>query len=574
MKRVHRMSEHSRTIRGWVVLSLVCLTSGCDAPEAPADTIYINGEIITVHDEQPTAEAVAVRDGIIIGVGSESEILDMSDESTVVRDLAGRTLVPGFIDGHAHFGGFGAQAVGANLLASPDGTANTIDELVSALQEYEEREELAYTGWIYGMGYDNAILAERRHPTREDLDRVSTELPVMAVHISGHIIAVNSVGLELIGYSADTDDPPGGIIRRRAGSREPNGVLEEMAGLPVMFGILSPTDVEAQAFFIDQGLQIAKRFGHTTVQEGRASGPAHLSLALAASKQAFDIDVVAYIDYASREMITDEWHGPEYRDRYRIGGLKITLDGSPQGRTAWRTVPYLLPPEGQDATYAGYPAIPDEELVASLFEEAYEKNWQVLTHTNGDAAIDQLIRAIGPVHRSSEPADRRHVLIHGQFIRQDQLDSLVALQMIPSLFPMHTFYWGDWYDEIVGPEQAQRISPMRSALNRGLIATSHSDAPVALPNLMRVMAATVNRTSRSGQIMGPDERLTPEEALKAITLWGAYQHFEEDRKGSIELGKLADLVVLSENPLTVDPAEIGEIVVLETIKEGRTVYAR
>lgn len=574
MKRVHRMSEHSRTIRGWVVLSLVCLTSGCVVAEEPADTIYINGEIITVHDEQPTAEAVAVRDGIIVGVGSESEILDMSDESTVVRDLAGRTLVPGFIDGHAHFGGFGAQAVGANLLASPDGTANTIDELVSALQEYEEREELEYTGWIYGMGYDNAILAERRHPTREDLDRVSTELPVMAVHISGHIIAVNSVGLELIGYSADTDDPPGGIIRRLPGSREPNGVLEEMAGLPVMFGILSPTDVEAQAFFIDQGLQIAKRFGHTTVQEGRASGPAHLSLALAASKGAFDIDVVAYIDYASREMITDEWHGAEYRDRYRIGGLKITLDGSPQGRTAWRTVPYLLPPEGQDATYAGYPAIPDEELVASLFEEAYEKNWQVLTHTNGDAAIDQLIRAIGPVHRRAEPADRRHVLIHGQFIRQDQLDSLVALQMIPSLFPMHTFYWGDWYDEIVGPEQAQRISPMRSALNRGLIATSHSDAPVALPNLMRVMAATVNRTSRSGQIMGPDERLTPEEALKAITLWGAYQHFEEERKGSIELGKLADLVVLSENPLTVDPAEIGEIVVLETIKEGRTVYAR
>jgi len=568
------MFESSRCARRWSILGFVCLSAGCNPPTDPADSIYLNGEIVTVDDEQPTAEAVAVRNGIIVGVGSESEILDMRDESTVVRDLGGRTLVPGFIDGHAHFGGFGAQAVGANLLASPDGTANTIDDLVTALREYEDREELGYTGWIYGMGYDNAVLAERRHPTREDLDRVSTEIPVMAVHISGHIIAVNSVGLEAIGYSADTEDPPGGIIRRQAGSREPNGVLEEMAGLPVMFGILSPTDVEAQAFFIDQGLQITKRFGHTTVQEGRASAAAHQSLALAATGGAFDIDVVAYIDYTSREMITDEWHGPDYRDRYRIGGLKVTLDGSPQGRTAWRTTPYHLPPEGQDAGYAGYPAIPDEELVSSLFEEAYDKNWQVLTHTNGDAAIDQLIRAIGPVHRSAQPADRRHVLIHGQFIRQDQLDSLVALQMIPSLFPMHTFYWGDWYDEIVGPEQAQRISPMRSALDRGLIATSHSDAPVALPNLMRVMAATVNRTSRSGQVMGPDERITPEEALKAITLWGAYQHFEEDRKGSIEVGKLADLVVLSENPLTVDPTEIGEILVLETIKEGRTVYAR
>jgi predicted amidohydrolase YtcJ len=222
--------------------------------------------------------------------------------------------------------------------------------------------------------------------------------------------------------------------------------------------------------------------------------------------------------------------------------------------------------------YLGYPALPDDNLVISLLSEAYEKDWQVLTHTNGDAAIDQLIRTLGQVHREYDEKDRRHVLIHGQFIRQDQLDSLVVLDLMPSLFPLHTFYWGDWYDEIVGPEQAQRISPMRSALDRGLIATSHSDAPVALPNLMRVMAATVNRTSRGGQVMGETERISREEALKAITLWGAYQHFEEDRKGSIEVGKLADLVILSDNPLTVESSTIGDIVVLETIKEGRSVY--
>jgi predicted amidohydrolase YtcJ len=164
------------------------------------------------------------------------------------------------------------------------------------------------------------------------------------------------------------------------------------------------------------------------------------------------------------------------------------------------------------------------------------------------------------------------VLIHGQFVRQDQLDSIRDLGVIPSLFPMHTFYWGDWYDQIIGPELAQQISPMRSALDRGMIATSHTDAPVALPNLLQVMHATVNRTSRSGKVMGPHERLTPLEALKAVTLWGAYSHFEEDRKGSIEVGKLADLVILSDNPLTVDPMQINQIRVLETIKEGQTVY--
>ena len=139
---------------------------------------------------------------------------------------------------------------------------------------------------------------------------------------------------------------------------------------------------------------------------------------------------------------------------------------------------------------------------------------------------------------------------------------------------MHTFYWGDWYDQIIGPELAQQISPMRSALDRGMIATSHTDAPVALPNLLQMMWATVNRVSRSGKVMGPDERLTPLEAFKAITLWGAYQHFEEERKGSIEVGKLADLVILSDNPLTVDPMAINQIEVLETIKEGKTVWKR
>ncbi len=178
------------------------------------------------------------------------------------------------------------------------------------------------------------------------------------------------------------------------------------------------------------------------------------------------------------------------------------------------------------------------------------------------------------MHRKYDDADRRHTLIHGQFIRQDQLDSLKQLSVIPSLFPLHTFYWGDWYDQIIGPELAQQISPMRSALDRGMIATSHSDAPVALPNLMQVMSATVNRTSRSGKVMGPDERLTPLEALKTITLWGAYQHFEEDRKGSIEVGKLADLVILSDNPLTIDPMDIHQVQVLETIKEGKTVFVQ
>jgi hypothetical protein len=302
--------------------------------------------------------------------------------------------------------------------------------------------------------------------------------------------------------------------------------------------------------------------------------PQQSDLVSAAERGLLDIDVLSYVDYTARDILATPWFSRSYKGRYRLAGEKITLDGSPQGRTAWRTTPYLLPPDGQQKGYKGYPAIPDTKVVASLVDEAYQKGWPLQVHVNGDAAIDQLLEAVRPAQQKYGPGDRRLALIHGQFLRKDQIAALKELQIFPSLFPMHTFYWGDWYDQIVGPEFAQQISPMRSVLNAGMIATSHTDAPVALPNLMQVMWATVNRTSRSGKVMGPGERLTPVEALKAITLWGAYQHFEETTKGTLDVGKLADMVVLSDNPLTIEPARINTIQVLETIKDGRVVYAR
>ncbi len=341
-----------------------------------------------------------------------------------------------------------------------------------------------------------------------------------------------------------------------------------------MVPAISPKKQEDKDYFLAKGLELAKSYGYTTINEGRAFGFNHADLASAAQRGLLDIDVISYIDFTARNVITPEWFGKTYKNRYRIGGMKITLDGSPQGRTAWRTIPYLIPPDGQKASYKGYPAIPDIKVVEGLFDEAYRNNWPVHVHANGDAAIDQMIAALKPVQAKYGPGDRRITLIHGQFVRKDQLDQLKDLQVIASLFPMHTFYWGDWYDQIIGPELAQQISPIKTALNKGLMVTSHTDAPVALPNLMQVMWATVNRVSRSGKVMGADERLTPIEALKAITLWGAYEHFEDKTKGSIEVGKLGDFVILDKNPITVDPMKINKIQVMETIKEGKAVYTR
>jgi predicted amidohydrolase YtcJ len=563
-----------------LALSFALAASGCKPADPPpasatvvsADAIYIGGSIVTMNDAQPEAEALAVKDGKILAVGARADIEQAhKGDATRMVDLAGKTLVPGFIDGHAHAQQFGSQAVGANLLAPPDGDVNTIDDIVAKLKAFSEGKDVARTGWIFGIGYDDALLG--RHPTREDLDKVSTTVPVMATHISGHFAAVNSLGLERIGYDASTPNPEGGVIRREADGKTPNGVLEELAAIPNMLTAVSPKTQEDRDYFLARGLEMAKSYGYTTANEGRMFGAMHSAMQDAASRGLLDIDFIGWMDYTTRDEL-DRGFSAQYANHYRLGGLKITLDGSPQGRTAWRTLPYLLPPDGQQAGYSGYPAIPDTAQVQSYLDEAFTKGWPVKVHANGDAAIDQLFEALRPVVARHGARPGQVILIHGQFIRPDQVQELKALGIFPSMFPMHTFYWGDWYKQIVGPEQAAQISPMRSILATGLHATSHTDAPVALPNLMQVAWATVNRTSRSGEVIGPDERVTPTEAMKMITLWGAEQFGEQDSKGSLEAGKLADMVVLSDNPLSIDPAKINTIVVLETIKEGQTVYRR
>ena len=550
-----------------------CGRKPADAPAAPeADLIISGGPIVTMQGDQPvTVEAIVVDDGRIAYVGSKAEALKRQGPGTVLKDLGGRTLMPGFIDGHAHAMQFGAQAIGANLLAPPDGTVKTIDDVVEKLKAFGAGPDVALTGWIFGTGYDDSLLG--RHPTREDLDKVSTTVPVMATHISGHFAAVNSAGLKALGYDASTPNPPGGVIRREADGRTPNGVLEELAAIPNMARVLSPTTQEGRDLFLKRGLELAKSYGYTTANEGRMFAPMQPQIVDAAGRGLLDIDLIGWMDYTGKSEL-DGGYSPTYANHYRLGGLKITLDGSPQGRTAWRTTPYLLPPDGQKAGYLGYPAIADTKQVEAYLDEAYTKGWPVKVHANGDAAIDQLFEALRPVVAKHGVKPGQVILVHGQFIRPDQVRELKSLGIFPSMFPMHTFYWGDWYMKIVGPEQANRISPMHSILGTGLHATSHTDAPVALPNLMQVVWATVNRTSRSGAVIGADERVTPYQAMQMVTIWGAEQFGERTDKGSLEAGKRADLVVLSDNPITIDPAKLNQIVVLETVKDGKTVWVR
>ena len=557
-----------------VMVSIGCTPSSPDAVVA-ADTIYRNGTIITVDDEASIAEAVAVKDGKILAVGGEEKVLAHQGDTTEVVDLEGRTMTPGFIDAHGHLKNVGFQALSANLLPPPDADVDSVAVLQEKLREWGEGELSAQLGWIIGFGYDNSQLVENRHPNRDDLDAVSAEKPVFIIHQSGHLYVANSKLLELAGITAETEDPPGGVIQRREGSQEPNGVLEETALMPVL-GVFPKVDDAGQRRMVREGIDAYTTFGFTTATEGRAfPGDVDLYIAMAEAGE-LEIDVVAFPDYwLGREMVAGSpWLSRSYRGHFRIGGVKGNLDGSPQGKTAWLTEPYFEPPAGRGADYAGYPMLEEEQALA-MFDDAYAQGWQVINHANGDAAIDQLIRAARAATEKHGPGDRRTVGIHSQTIREDQLDAFQELGILPSMFGMHTFYWGDYHrDSVLGPERAVSISPAKSAVDRGMVFTQHHDAPVALPSSVAILATQVNRTTRSGQVLGPDQRVSPMEALKSITAYAAHQYFEEDTKGSIEPGKLADLVILSDDPLSISPEALWDLEVLETIKEGETVFKR
>jgi hypothetical protein len=556
--------------------SAMALAAGAGAlcaQQVLAERIFL-GTVITMDDARPVAEALAVAGGRIIAVGGREEVMALAGPETVVTELGGRALIPGFVDAHGHVTMGGMQALSANLLAPPDGEVRDIASLQETLRAWMalNGDAIAAANLILGFGYDPAQLAEQRHPTRQDLDEVSAEVPVVVIHQSGHLCACNGAALAIGGVGPDTPDPVGGVIRREADGVTPNGVLEEMAMAPVLAKALGGIGEAGGRIFVAAGARLWARYGYTTGQEGRAVPGTHALLRSVAAEGGLPIDVVAYCDVlADRDYILAN-RSDSYDNRLRLAGAKLTIDGSPQGFTALRDRPYHDPVGDYPPGYLGYAAAPTEVFVEAV-DWAYANGVQILTHANGEGASDILIAAHRAAQARHGAAGRRDVLVHGQFLREDQVDAYNALGVIPSLFPMHTFYWGDWHREhTVGPERVDDISPTGWLMARGMRFSTHHDAPVAFPDSMRVLSATVTRRSRSGDIIGPDHRVPVMTALKAMTIWPAWHHFEDDLKGSLEPGKLADLVVLSDNPLAVAPEDLAAIGVMETIKEGTTVF--
>jgi len=540
----------------------------------PADTIFQGGTIQTLAHEGAQAEALAVRDGQVVAVGDRSTVEAYRGPQTQTVDLGGKTLMPGFVDGHGHVTFYAALADTVNVSSPPAGPMKNHDDLVEALAAFIETRQIPPGQTVMGWGYDDSLLEEKAHPTRDVLDRASTEHPVIVAHVSGHLAAANSMALAQFGYSAETPDPPGGVIRRRPGSTEPNGVLEETAAQR-MFITLGQGDLEAKVDQLARAQKSVLAEGITTVQDGATAPENYALMRETARRGLLDLDVVSLPLWNGYDQIAAEGDVPlDYVDRFKVGGIKMVLDGSPQGKTAYFREPYLVPPMGQGPHYHGYP-IPPQEVVDATFLKFADLGIPVFAHANGDASADMFTSALEKAMKGRDPVPARFVMIHAPLVLEEHLDTMKRYGAVPSFFTSHVFYWGDYHrDSVMGAERASHLSPTRWAQDREMLFNLHTDTPIVVYDQFHLVWCAVVRKTRSGQILGPDQRLSVYEALRAVTYNSAWAYGEEDRKGTLEPGKLADMIVVSSDPFAIDPDEIQNIEVLETWKEGKKVYDR
>ncbi len=562
-----RLPSFANIMRVFMRSLLLILVPLLIAAKPVPGEIYHGGPIITMEgDMAQTVEAVLISNGKIAAIGPLADLQKQARKAKRI-DLKGRTMLPGFIDAHGHVSYVGQAEGMAKLAPPPVGGVDSIAKLQAALKAWLPK--LPEGAPLVGNGYDDSQLAEKRHPTRQDLDAVATDRPIIVLHASGHLASANSFALAKYGITADRADPQGGAFRREADGKTPNGVMEETA-LFVALGAIMPKGLDPAIAALVLGQKLYAANGITTAQDGRVMPEQWPVLNEAAKRGILLLDTVALTSF-ERDWPEDVLAriGKGYEGRLKLGGIKLTVDGSPQGRTAWLHDPVPVPPAGKDKDYRGYPAI-DLKLFNAKLAEAAKNGWQVYAHVNGDQAAQALIDGV----RINGLSGKRTIAIHNQVVRREQMDEMKALDIQPTFFANHTWYWGDWHRDVaLGAKRADFISPQATAWAIGLKPTAHNDSPVVPPDMMRLIWSSVNRRTQSGDILGPQERISVYRALQQVTINAAWQIKEDGVKGSIGAGKIADLVLLDSNPLTIDPTMLYTIKVVATIKDGKTIFS-
>ena len=539
-----------------------------------ADTIYYNGSILTMAGATPSyVEALAVTGGKIAFAGGEESAMQMKSDATKLIDLGGKALLPGFLDAHSHYINSLLVANQCKLYAPPSGPGKDIPSIIAELRKFAETRKIPKGDLIMGYGYDDTVMPNGRLLNRDDLDEAFPDNPVRIEHVSMHGAVLNSLALKKHGITAATKTPAGGVMVRKPGTEEPWGLIMETAFLPIVEKTEAMTP-EQELEWTRAGQMLYAEAGVTTAQEG-ASHLSHIQTIKRASEAGANIiDVVAYpfitdVDKVLVEVPVTNWG--QYNQRFKIGGVKIPMDGSPQGRTAAFTTPYLTGGPGGEKDWKGELTFP-QDLANKMVKKVYDMNVPMLLHCNGDAAIDGFLKAYEFARAGDYSKPWNVTTIHTQFIRKDQIPKFVKYKVRPSFYTLHTFYFAEAHLANRGQDQAMYISPMRDAIDAGLRPSNHTDFVVAPLDQMMMLSSAVNRISRGGAEIGLKQRVTPFEGLKAMTEWVAEQYGEQATKGTLETGKLADLVILDKDPLKVDPMAIKDIQVVETIKEGVTIF--
>ena len=542
-----------------------------------ATHIYHNGAILTMDSRCSLVESIAVAGDAILGVGSAKEMEVFRGNTTNMVDLGKKTVLPGFYDGHSHFMRAGLyDALYLNLSAYPVGAVRTMDDIAARVKA--KAASLDKGQWVAGVSYDDTAIVERRHFTLAELDAMAPDHPMFLRHVSGHLGLANSAALACAGISRETPDPPGGCFRRD-GSGAPNGIVEEPAAMDMITDCFPPTTMDewTQAAANASAMYAAK--GVTTAQDGGATdriwdgafeahrrGAVTIRLHLLPRHGSFTFSRLP----ATRPgtLLTDD-------GLLALGAVKLYQDGSIQAYTGHLTNPYhevIYDSLPDGALWRGY-SLGSQHSLNEIVTGYHRQGWQIAVHGNGDAAIDEILEAFEQAQKAYPRADARHIIMHCQTAREDQLDRIKRLGVIPSFFVVHTYYWGDRHREIfLGPARAGRINPLRSARKRDIVFSTHNDTFVTPIDPLLSVWSAVNRLTSSGKVLGREQSISVLEALRSITTWAAWQYNEEHVKGSLEPGKLADMVILDGNPLTAAPEEIKDIPVLATLVGNRVVY--
>ena len=540
-----------------------------------AEVLYWGGEIVTMDDNNPTAEALAVQSGKIIAVGTKVDVMRLKGDTTKLINLEGKVLLPAFIDAHSHYINSLLVANQCKLYAPPSGPGKDVPSIVAELKRFVAERKIPKGVEVIGYGYDDNVMPDNRLLNRDDLDAALPDNPVRIDHVSMHGAVFNSLGLKKYGFNAETETPAGGVIVRKPGTNEPYGLIMEQAFLKVL-SMASPMTRGQEIEFSQAGQRLYAEVGVTTAHEGATFLPQLQVMRRVANAGANLIDVIAFPFITDLDQIVDAipvtaWG--QYHQRLKVGGVKMTLDGSPQGRTAFFTTAYLT--GGPDGNPFWNGRLNDSQgTINEAVKKVYDMQVPLSLHANGDAAIDSFLQAHEFAAAGDLCRNRNVTMIHAQFTRKDQLSQFVKYQIRPSFYTLHTYYFAEAHIKNRGERQAMSISPMRDAIDAGLHPTNHTDFVVAPLDQLFMLWSAVNRISRDGAEIGPDQRISPREGLKTMTIWAAEQYGEQEAKGTLEVGKLADLVILSQNPLTVKPMAIKDIKVQETIKEGNTIYTR